>query len=154
MVCALAFVTFGAASGSEGSGKSEGSGPQQLAVALDGNCAVCAVGGKTVKGKDEFKSSYQGLEYKFPTAQIKAKFDAAPDTYAVQDMGHCKVCAVDMKKEVKGNPGIYAVHNGKIYLFVNEEVKKKFVAAPAKYTGEEAKKEEGSGNRPPRREGS
>lgn len=140
----LAGMAFGA----------EGSGTTKAKLALDGNCPVCAVGGKTVKGKPEFKSVFQGLEYRFPSEEIKGKFDADPEKYAAQDMGFCKVCAVDMGKEVKGDPAIYAVHGGKIFLFVNDDARKKFLANPERYLRDNGKKEEGSGHKAPPREGS
>lgn len=152
--CMLATLAFGWALAAEGGNKAEGSGPQKLKVALDGNCAVCAIGGKTVKGKPEFKSTFQGLEYYFPSKEIKEKFDAEPERFAAQNMGYCNVCSVDMHQQVKGNPAIYAIHDSKIYLFANQDAKKKFEENPSRYAGGEPKKNEGSGQRVPRREGS
>lgn len=125
--------------GSAPTGRPQRSAKESPALALGGACPVCLVEmGKTVPGKEEFSSVYKGVEYRFPSKEQQKIFDANPRKYALQDGGNCPVCKVDIKKTVKGDPAIYAVHNGKIYAFVNRETKEAFEANPAKYTDEES----------------
>lgn len=54
-------------------------------VALGGNCPVCKVDmGQDVPGKAEFAVDYQGHRYLFPDTQLKAKFQADPNKYALK----------------------------------------------------------------------
>lgn len=47
--------------------------------------------------------------------------------------GHCPVCLVEMKKQVKGKPEFSSVYDGVRYLFPGEEQKKMFDADPEAY---------------------
>ena len=66
----------------------------------------------------------QGLD-----AKENQKSNQAP----VALSGHCAVCLVKSQKVVKGNVEHSVIYDGQTYLFPSEEVKKVFVANPAKY---------------------
>ncbi|MGE4159648.1 MAG: hypothetical protein AB7F75_11205 [Planctomycetota bacterium] len=127
----------------EGSGSAveEEEGP---VLALKGLCPVCLVGGKEVEGKEEFSSTQGDFIYRFPDAETKKKFDENPAKYAIQMDGLCVVCKA-AGKDMKGDPSIFAVHEGKIYIFPNSEIRQKFVDDPGKYVA--SKPKEGSGSR-------
>lgn len=119
-------------------------------LALKGLCPVCLVNGKEVEGKEEFASTYGDFIYRFPDADTKAKFDASPASYAIQMKGLCVVCKA-AGKDMKGDPSIFAVHEGKIYIFPNDDIRQKFVDNPGKYVAGKPKPaprpSEGSGSR-------
>ena len=47
--------------------------------------------------------------------------------------GHCPVAYFAMNQPMKGDPQFSSIHNGKVYHFVNEEVKQEFDQNPDKY---------------------
>jgi YHS domain-containing protein len=127
-------------------GAAEGSGSDKDVLALGGKCPVALVDmGKEVDGKADLVSTYHGYEYRFSKAEAKKMFDAQPAKYAIQQDGACVVCAYG-GKAVKGDPAIFAVHEGKIFIFPSADVRAKFAGDPNKYLGV-AKKPEGSGRR-------
>ena len=147
LLCLLSVLP---AIGAEGSGKNEGSKKAANKVALGGKCAVCLVEkNKDKDGKAEFTSVYQGFEYRFPGEKQKKMFDANPGKYAIQKGGQCVVCKKNKGVDVKGDPSLFAAHNGKIFIFASEKAKKAFLANPGKFAGAAKKKEEAA-----KREGS
>ena len=104
--------------------------PQAAADALDGvDTVVLLTQGKEAFGKSQFSTTYGRFTYLFTSAETKAQFDKAPERFAIQMGGLC----ARMGKTVTGNPGDYAVHDGKIYIFGSDACHKAFVAAPDKY---------------------
>lgn len=83
--------------------------------------------GKPVKGSSEHKSEYNGATWHFSSAENKAKFDENPSKYAPQYGGYC-AWAVSQGYTASGDPNQWAIHNGKLYLNYNADVKKKWDA--------------------------
>jgi YHS domain-containing protein len=69
------------------------------------------------------------FQYLFANAENKATFEKDPTRYEIQLDGHC----ARMGPPTTGNPDLYAVHNGRIYIFGSEECQTLFKAAPEKY---------------------
>jgi YHS domain-containing protein len=69
------------------------------------------------------------FRYMFANAANKAAFEQDPARYEIQLNGSC----ARMGAPVGGNPDLYAVHNGRIYIFGSANCKTLFVAAPEKY---------------------
>lgn len=110
--------------------------PGQPAVttALDGYCAVCAVMDKGwVKGDPNIASVVDGKRYLFPSADVKALFDANPAKFVPAAGGDCVVCQVEKSHKVAGSVQFAAKHEGRLFLFPDEKAKQVFVANPAKY---------------------
>ncbi|MCH4894852.1 YHS domain-containing protein [Sphingomonas sp. SFZ2018-12] len=77
--------------------------------------------GKPVKGDAKFKTSYKGAEFRFASAENLAKFKANPAAYAPQYGGYC-AWAVSQGYTASGDPKVWKVVNGKLYLNYNAEV--------------------------------
>jgi YHS domain-containing protein len=98
-------------------------------IPLEGLDAVMLLQGKEVQGKEDLAVVRGNFKYIFSTGENKAAFEKEPERYAVQLDGVCP----RMGAPSRGNPDLWTVHEGKIYLFASENCKKLFVAAPHKF---------------------
>ncbi|MEI6233470.1 MAG: hypothetical protein WCT04_10485 [Planctomycetota bacterium] len=126
MVLALSAMAFvGAAD--KNMAKPEGT------LVLGGLSPVEAVDtGAAVRGEAKFWSAHQGFQYNFPNAASKAKFDAAPEQYAVRAEGNCPVSSTATAK-VKGNPAVFDLYEKKLFLFKDAAAKAAFSKDKAKF---------------------
>jgi len=91
-------------------------------VAVGGYDAVAYfTQGKPVKGSANFTTTYKGAEFRFANAADLAAFTANPDRYAPQYGGYC-AWAVSQGYTASGDPLVWKVVGGKLYLNYNEEV--------------------------------
>lgn len=81
--------------------------------------------GKPVEGKEAFKATYKGAEFRFSSAANLAKFKADPQAYAPQYGGYC-AWAVANGYTAKGDPRQWKVVNGKLYLNYNADIQAKW----------------------------
>lgn len=142
LVVFLAFGTLGAALAQEGSHTATSK------AVFNGADPVLLAKGKTAKGNPTLSLTHDGFTYYFSSQQTLSEFKKSPEKFAVQDHGYCPVAKVMMNQEVKGKPEIYAVHDGKAYLFLDEEAKKMFEKTPSRFVGKNSSKpapKEGSG---------
>ena len=103
-------------------------------VAMEGYCAVCIIEArKWEKGDPQITSTFDGFEYHFPSAAIKAKFDRSPERYVPVLNGDCIVCLEKAGKRVPGNIRHASIHQGRLYLFPSEKEKQMFAQAPDAY---------------------
>lgn len=79
------------------------------------------VSGRPVKGNAGFKVNYKGAEFLFANAENLAKFKANPSTYAPQYGGYC-AWAVSQGYTASGDPTVWKIVSGKLYLNYNREV--------------------------------
>jgi len=108
--------------------------PEQAPLALDGYCPVSILEMKKwVKGNPAHESVYDGKTYLFANEQGKRMFDADPVKYVPALGGDCVVALVKMGKRVPGNLRLAAFHDGRLFLFSNEDAQKMFLAQPAAY---------------------
>jgi YHS domain-containing protein len=77
--------------------------------------------GVPIEGSKEHRVKYNGVEYHFASAENAAKFQAEPAKFAPQYGGHC-AWAASRGKLASGDPKLYAVVDGKLYLNFNEKV--------------------------------
>jgi YHS domain-containing protein len=77
--------------------------------------------GKPVKGSAAFKTTYKGAEFRFANADNLAKFKANPAAYAPQYGGYC-AWAVSQGYTASGDPTVWKVVGGKLYLNYDREV--------------------------------
>lgn len=91
-------------------------------VAVEGHDAVAYfTDGKPVKGSKTFKTTYNGAEFRFATAENLATFEAEPAKYAPQYGGYC-AWAVSQGYTAKGDADHWAIVDGKLYLNYNKKV--------------------------------
>lgn len=98
-------------------------------IPLEGLDPVMLTQGKEVQGDVKFKVTRGKFEYIFASAENKATFEKDPSRYEIQLDGSC----ARMGPPTTGNPDLYTVHNGRIYIFGSEECQTVFKAAPEKY---------------------
>lgn len=82
------------------------------AVVLQGFDAVALVSNKQIKGKESISIVRGRFKYLFAAEVNKQKFKANPELYAVQKNGECAFMS-----GVPGDPELWKVYQGKIYLF-------------------------------------
>src|SRR5215217_6036299 len=102
---------------------------QEILIPLEGLDPVMLVQGKEVQGDVKYKVTRGRFQYLFANAENKATFEKEPSRYEIQLNGHC----ARMGAPTTGNPDLYFVHNGRIYIFGSEECQTLFKAAPEKY---------------------
>jgi YHS domain-containing protein len=97
--------------------------------ALEGLDPVMLARGKEVQGEMDITVTRGQFRYMFANAANKATFEQDPTRYEIQLNGAC----ARMGAPVRGNPDLYAVHKGRIYIFGSANCKTLFIAAPEKY---------------------
>jgi protein tyrosine phosphatase (PTP) superfamily phosphohydrolase (DUF442 family)/YHS domain-containing protein len=103
--------------------------PPKRPLAVRGLDPVLLVAGQETPGEAKFTLTRGHFEYRFSSAESKAKFENQPARYEVQLDGMCAV----MGAPVLGHPERFAVYDGRIYVFGTENCRKEFFADPAKY---------------------
>ena len=101
--------------------------------------------GKYEQGKPEFHSTYEGVDFRFASAESKALFDSEPTKYLPQFGGYCAdgiVYAIPWG----GDADTWKMINGKLYIFGGQSSKDAFelnekdnLALADKYWAEEIK---------------
>src|ERR1043165_2445786 len=86
-------------------------------IPLEGLDPVMLSQGKEVQGDMKYKVTRGRFQYIFANAENKATFEKDPARYEIQLDGHC----ARMGAPTTGNPDLYTVHNGRIYIFGSEE---------------------------------
>ena len=107
---------------------------QQAPLALEGYCPVSILEmRKWVKGDPALRIVYDGRTYLFANEKGKKMFEANPAKYIPALGGDCVVALVKMGKRVPGDIRQTSVHDGRLFLFSNQEAKQMFLAGPATY---------------------
>jgi YHS domain-containing protein len=81
--------------------------------------------GQPTKGDAQFSAAFEGATYHFATAANRDAFVAEPAKFAPQFGGFCAMAAV-FEKKFDGDPGVWKIVDGKLYLNVNADVAKKW----------------------------
>jgi YHS domain-containing protein len=76
---------------------------------------------RAVPGSAEFTAEHNGATFAFANADNLARFQADPARYAPQYDGHCAYGVVKGGK-VPGNPHLWRIVDGKLYLNITENV--------------------------------
>ncbi len=93
-------------------------------LALSGYDAVSyfnAEGGP-VEGTEEFTVNYQGYDYRFSSEENAKTFSADPAKYAPQYGGYCAWAIGANDALAPGDPNVYKIVDGKLYLNFSEGV--------------------------------
>lgn len=75
-------------------------------------------------GSEQFAIQHKGVVWNFTSAEHKAQFEADPDKYEPQYGGYCAWAAADKKKLAPGDPKIWKIVEGKLYVNYNKGVQK------------------------------
>ncbi|MGH6855016.1 MAG: YHS domain-containing (seleno)protein, partial [Aestuariivirga sp.] len=91
-------------------------------VALGGYDAVSYfTDGGPKEGSEQFAADWKDARWRFSTAENLAAFKASPEKYAPQYGGYCAY-AVSKGATAKGDPSVWTLANGKLYLNLSKEV--------------------------------
>jgi len=101
----------------------------ETVIPLEGLDPVMLSQGKEAQGDLKYKVTRGRFQYLFANEENKAAFEKDPSKYEIQLEGHC----ARMGAPTGGDPDLYAVHNGRIYIFGSEECQTRFKATPEKY---------------------
>lgn len=93
-------------------------------LALDGYDAVAYFKtGKPMQGSAQHTLSWNGATWHFASAENKTAFEASPQAFAPQFGGYC-AWAVSEGYTAKGDPSIWRIVEGRLYLNYNASVQK------------------------------
>ena len=81
---------------------------------------------QAVPGDSEWSVSYQGANWHFSNSENSKKFVDNPEKYVPENGGYCTFGVV-LSKKFDGDPTIWLIYNEELYVFLNEDVKKKFL---------------------------
>lgn len=96
-------------------------------LALHGYDAVAYfTEGTPRRGSDAFVHLHEGAAYRFSSEANLAAFKADPARYAPQYGGFCAY-GVSVGKKFDGDPLLWKVEDGKLYLNLNEEIYQAFL---------------------------
>lgn len=82
-----------------------------------------------VEGSAEFTAVHDGVAYYFASRSNMNKFQKSPDAYLPQNGGFCTF-GVSVSKKFDGDPQYADVRNGKLYVFLNEEIFRNYQKDP------------------------
>lgn len=77
------------------------------------------------QGSENFIFKWKNALWRFATRENMDKFVERPDAYAPQYGGYC-AWAVAQGRTAPGDPEVWAIHNGKLYLNLNRGIKRKW----------------------------
>ena len=77
--------------------------------------------GKPVKGLSKYKTRWKGADWYFSSMENLDRFKAMPEKYAPQYGGYCAY-GVSQNAAVKGDPLLWKIVDGKLYLNINRQV--------------------------------
>jgi len=85
--------------------------------------------GRPVDGQSGIEASWDGAIWRFANTGDRDAFLDAPDLYAPQFGGHCAMAAAG-GIAAEGDPRIFAIFGGRLYLFRLESDRERWLAAP------------------------
>lgn len=77
--------------------------------------------GKPVEGSKDFTATWNGATFRFASAENRDRFKANPQAFAPQYGGYC-AWAVANGYTASGDPRVWKIVDGKLYLNYNAEV--------------------------------
>lgn len=98
----------------------------EAVVPLEGLDPVLLVQGKETQGDEKFAVTRGRFRYLFAGAETKSAFEKEPERYEIQLSGTC----ARMGPGTQGDPDLYWVYKGRIYLFGSPACVAAFKAAP------------------------
>jgi YHS domain-containing protein len=102
-------------------------------LALNGYDAVAYVtDGKPVKGVAHLTTTWSGVVWRFATAEHRDVFHRNPERYAPQFGGYC-AWAVAHGYTADGDPEVWTIVDGRLYLNYSKRVQRKWQANIPEY---------------------
>lgn len=81
--------------------------------------------GNRIEGEAKYSAVHDGVAYYFSSQENLDAFKARPTAYTPQNGGYCTF-GVSVGKKFDGDPKYAAVMDGKLYVFLNEDILKAF----------------------------
>lgn len=81
--------------------------------------------GNRIEGKAKYTAIHDGVAYYFSSKEKMDKFKASPASFLPQNGGFCTF-GVSIGKKFDGNPRYADIQNGKLYVFLNEEIYREY----------------------------
>jgi len=88
--------------------------------------------GKPVRGKKKFETEWDGVKWRFSSAENRDTFLKMPASFAPQFGGYCAY-AVGIGKTAKGSPRNWKIVDGKLYLNYNRSIQRTWVRKQSYY---------------------
>lgn len=82
--------------------------------------------GNRIEGRAAHTAVHNGVAYYFATQTNKRAFEKNPAAFAPQNGGFCTF-GVSVGKKFDGNPRFAAIRDGKLYVFLNQEIMEMFL---------------------------
>jgi YHS domain-containing protein len=106
----------------------------QLTPVMDGFCCVTLWKHRRwEQGSEQFKADYKGQTYYFLSAECVKDFTQDPERYVPRFLGCDPVIVWETDRAVPGKTQFGAYYDNELYLFVSDENRKAFKAAPDKF---------------------
>ncbi len=85
--------------------------------------------GAPQRGNASFSASHNGVTYHFADAANRDLFKSRPEAFAPQFGGFCET-GVSLKKKLDGDPDVWRVADGKLYVYINRGAMNKLLEDP------------------------
>lgn len=85
----------------------------------NGYDVVAYFSNKAIKGKKKYRTTYDGVTFRFSSPENLAAFQKAPEKYVPQYGGYCAYAIGVKGEKVSINPKTFEIRDGKLYLFYN-----------------------------------
>lgn len=100
-------------------------------LALHGVDTVAFINtGNRIQGQAKFAAVHDGVAYYFSSEANMKTFEASPERYIPQNGGFCTF-GVAVAKKFDGDPRWADVRDGKLYVFLNEDIFNAYLKDPA-----------------------
>lgn len=100
--------------------------PEQRLMLKGADVVAYFTQGKYVQGNGQFRSSYEGVDFRFASAEHKALFDKAPAKYLPEYGGYC-ANGIVYGIPWGGDADTWKMINGKLYIFGGQGSKDAFL---------------------------
>ncbi len=90
---------------------------------IGGYDPVSYYAGQAARGEARLNHVWNGAVWCFSTEENRNVFRADPENYAPHFVGYC-ACAASQGYKVPGDPNVFALHDGKLYLLVHPRAQK------------------------------
>lgn len=85
--------------------------------------------GEPTPGSDKFTADYEGITYRFASAENLDRFATEPAKYVPQYGGYCAF-GTAMGRKFDGDPHAWSIVDGKLYLNLNKTVQQRWKEDP------------------------
>lgn len=100
--------------------------PEQRLMLKGADVVAYFTQGKYVQGNGQFRSSYEGVDFRFASAEHKALFDKEPAKYLPEYGGYC-ANGIVYGIPWGGDADTWKMINGKLYIFGGQDSKDAFL---------------------------